>query len=181
MNTSFERISSGKDEWLTPPYILHELGKFDLDPCSPVNRPWDTAAAHYTILDDGLSKPWIGRVFCNPPYGSQTGKWLKKCAEHGNAIALTFARTDTKMFFDTIFDKADAILFIKGRIKFFHSNGKQGDSAGAPSVLIAYGDENAVLLEKAAIQGKFIRLNQNKSSNLAQSSQGRAVGSSCGS
>jgi hypothetical protein len=32
------------DEWLTPPGILKALGQFDLDPCAPVNRPWDTAA-----------------------------------------------------------------------------------------------------------------------------------------
>lgn len=31
----------GKDEWLTPPQIIKALGGFDLDPCSPINRPWD--------------------------------------------------------------------------------------------------------------------------------------------
>ena len=35
------------DEWLTPPYIIEALGRFDLDPCSPINRPWDTATIHY--------------------------------------------------------------------------------------------------------------------------------------
>lgn len=56
-----------KDEWLTPPSIIRSLGAFDMDPCSPLNRPWDTAENHYTIEDDGLSKPWTGRVWCNPP------------------------------------------------------------------------------------------------------------------
>jgi len=27
------------------------MGKFDLDPCSPIKRPWDTAKKHYTELD----------------------------------------------------------------------------------------------------------------------------------
>lgn len=98
MNVSFER-SEQKDEWLTPPHVLEQLGVFDLDPCSPVNRPWDTAKYHMTINDDGMSKKWEGRVFCNPPYGTQTKHWLDKCAEHGNCIALVFARTETKMFF----------------------------------------------------------------------------------
>jgi hypothetical protein len=50
MNTSFEgKTETGKDEWLTPPEIIKSLGEFDLDPCSPINRPWDTAKNHYTI------------------------------------------------------------------------------------------------------------------------------------
>lgn len=161
MNVSFERIKNGKDEWLTPPNIIKSLGEFDLDPCSPINRPWATAKNHYTIEDDGLRKPWFGRVWCNPPYGNQTRLWLKKCVEHGNCIVLTFARTETKMFFEHIWNAADAILFFRGRIKFFHVTGEQGDSAGAPSVLIAYGNKNAEALKHSALDGKFIQLKQN--------------------
>lgn len=158
MNVSFERTVAGKDEWLTPPDLIAALGEFDLDPCSPIDRPWDTAERHYTIDDDGLNQPWKGRVFCNPPYGTQTAVWLKKCAAHGNAIALTFARTETKMFFDTVWYKADAILFIKGRLKFYHVSGEQGDSAGAPSVLIAYGKGNAQALADSGIEGRLVYL-----------------------
>lgn len=159
MDVTFEgKTEIGKDEWLTPKYITDSLGKFDLDPCSPINRPWDTAFKHYTILDDGLSQPWHGRVWCNPPYGNSTSVWLEKCVEHGNCIALIFARTETRMFFNHIWDKADALLFIKGRLKFYHVDGTQGGSAGAPSVLVAYGQENAEILENCCIEGKFIRL-----------------------
>lgn len=158
MDVSFERTQTGKDEWLTPPELIKELGKFDLDPCSPINRIWDTAERHYTKLDDGLKMQWEGRVWCNPPYGQQTAAWLRKCAEHGNAIALTFARTETKMFFDWVWYHAHALLFIKGRLKFYHATGEQGDSAGAPSVLIAYGEENARALAKSAIKGCVVRL-----------------------
>lgn len=68
------------DEWLTPPEIMSSLGAFDLDPCSPINRPWPTAGIHYTVEDDGLSKPWFGRVWCNPPHlvarpSSGCGAW----------------------------------------------------------------------------------------------------------
>ncbi len=42
-----------KDEWLTPPEIVRSLGTFDLDPCSPINRPGPTAKRHLTIDDDG--------------------------------------------------------------------------------------------------------------------------------
>lgn len=158
MNTSFDRVEEGKDEWLTPPELIKALGEFDLDPCSPINRPWDTAKKHYTIEDNGLVQAWEGKVWCNPPYGNKTGEWLSRCATHGNAIGLAFARTETKMFFDHVWGKADALLFIKGRVSFYHVSGIKGGTAGAPSVLIAYGQNNALTLKHCKIQGKFIQL-----------------------
>lgn len=162
MNSSFEgKTETGKDEWLTPPGIIRNLGIFDLDPCSPINRPWDTASNHFTILDDGLSKDWFGRVWCNPPYGNVAKQWLKKCSEHNNSMVLIFARTETKMFFDYIWNKADAIFFFKGRLKFHHIDGTQSSSAGAPSVLVAYGKNNVEALRKFKFEGKLIELNNN--------------------
>lgn len=162
MNVTFETKYgnvAGKDEWLTPPELLKKLGKFDLDPCSPVNAPWETAKKHYTELDNGLLQPWKGRVFCNPPYGKKAKDWLIKCAEHNNCIALTFARTETKMFFESVWQKATAVLFIKGRLKFHHVTGEQAECAGSPSVLIAYGLKNALFLQKSKIEGKFLWVN----------------------
>lgn len=91
MDVTFEgKSSTGKNEWLTPPCLLRRLGPFDLDPCSPVNRPWDTARHHYTIEDDGLQQPWFGRVFCNPPYDTALiVRFIRRCVEHRNAVALT--------------------------------------------------------------------------------------------
>ena len=159
MNTSFERDEQ-KDEWLTPPHIMAALGEFDLDPCAPINRPWATADKHYTVEDDGLNQVWEGRVFCNPPYGRETQKWLNKCAEHNNCIALVFARTETRMFFDSIWSKATAIFFIKGRLSFHSVDGKKGGTAGAPSVLVAYGKENAEYLKNIKIAGCYVDLSQ---------------------
>lgn len=138
------RGKKSKEEWLTPPEIITSCGPFDLDPCAPVNRPWPTAKNHFTIKDNGLKQPWVGRVWCNPPYGRKTGEWLAKCAEHGNCIALIFARTETQFFFENVWAQAHALLFIKGRLQFYHVTGKKGNSAGAPSVLIAYNPETAI-------------------------------------
>lgn len=130
----------GKDEWLTPPEILRALGPFDLDPCSPVNRPWPTASKHYTVEDDGLSKPWTGRVWCNPPFGREAVKWLRRMAEHGNGVALIPARTETAMFFDAVWGVAHSVLFLKGRPHFHHVNGERASfNSGAPICLVAYG------------------------------------------
>lgn len=158
---SHQSSNMGTDEWLTPPYILNQLGTFDLDPCAPIIRPWDTAKKHYTIEDNGLTKEWNGRVWCNPPYGLEASKWLNKLAKHGNGIALIFARTETKMFFDHVWNKADAVLFLEGRLFFHYVTGEKAKAnAGAPSVLIAYGKECADILEQTKIKGKFIRLKQ---------------------
>lgn len=146
-----------KDEWLTPPEILTALGPFDLDPCAPITRPWEMATAHYTIEDAGLMQPWFGRVWLNPPYGSQTGVWLGKLAAHGNGIALIFARTETEMFFSQVWHKASALLFLAGRLYFHHVDGtKAAANSGAPSVLIAYGSENARRLKTAGLRGAYI-------------------------
>lgn len=147
-------------EWLTPPDILNKLGQFDLDPCSPITRPWPTAKTHFTIEDDGLKQEWFGRVWCNPPYGQETGKWLDKLAKHSNGIALIFARTETKMFFEHVWNKADALLFIERRL-FFHrlSGEKAKANSGAPSVLVAYGKNNYIALRECKIPGRFVPLN----------------------
>lgn len=143
-----------------PPYIIKALGDFDLDPCSPINRPWDTAKRHLTIKDDGLMVEWpkTDRIWCNPPYGTQCSLWMDKMARHGNGIALTFARTETKMFFSSVWGSAHAVLFIKGRLKFYHVTGEEGGAAGAPSVLIAYGEENSRVLSEVIHLGKYIKL-----------------------
>lgn len=149
------------DEWLTPPNIIASLGTFDLDPCSPINRPWDTALNHYDKNNDGLNQKWDGRIWCNPPYGLISSKWLEKLANHGNGIALIFARTETKMFFEQVWNKADALLFIEGRLYFHYVTGEVAKAnAGAPSVLIAYGKSNVEALERSNIKGKLIKLNR---------------------
>lgn len=160
MDVTFEGNSTtGKNEWLTPPDLLAKLGGFDLDPCSPVDRPWPTATNHYTIDDDGLKQPWCGRVFCNPPYDTQLiSRFIERCIEHKNVIALTFARTETKLFQELIFKKACSVLFIKGRLSFHHVTGKRGGSAGAPSCLISFDEANSEILKNCGIEGKFILL-----------------------
>jgi hypothetical protein len=158
MNTSFERCENTKVEWLTPPDLVKKLGEFDLDPCCPVNAPFYHAKNNFNETHDGLNKKWEGRVYMNPPYGKGMEKWLEKLKKHGNGIALIFARTETKCFFEHIWYDADAVLFVKGRIKFYHVKGQQGGSAGAPSIFIAYGINNAELLRMSNIEGRFLYL-----------------------
>jgi hypothetical protein len=153
-----------KDEWLTPPEIIDALGgsqSFDLDPCAPIDRPWPMAKQHYTIADNGLLKPWHGRVWFNPPYGGPkiVGPWMRRMVEHSSGMALTFARTETDLFFETVWEQAHALLFLHGRLYFHHVDGRRASAnAGAPSVLIAYGSNDAKILQACNIAGQFIKL-----------------------
>ena len=155
-------VKGAKDEWITPPFITQALGPFDLDPCAPVDAPWPIAQRTWTVLDDGLSRPWDGFVWCNPPYGPQTWRWLDRLAHHDRGgVALIFARTETAGFFAQVWAKADALLFLEGRLYFHHVTGERaGANAGAPSVLVAYGAEAVHRIRTAhqtgAIRGHLV-------------------------
>lgn len=108
--------------WLTPPSIVQALGVFDLDPCGAPNH----VLAKKTYLlengQDGLELPWHGRVWCNPPYGKEAEPFLKKLASHGSGTALIFARTETRVFFEQVWGRASALLFMRGRVKFLRAD-----------------------------------------------------------
>ena len=153
----------GKEEWLTPKHVLDALGEFDTDPCAAQVRPWSIGTKYnFTIFENGLIRPWFGRVWLNPPYGSQLPRWLSRMAKHdGGGIALVFARTETSSFFPWVWDHAHGFLFLRGRLTFCDNTGKLGKmSAGAPSMLISYSPHDSEVLKHAAsasLPGKFLR------------------------
>lgn len=149
---SHQSHRAGTTTWLTPPHILDALGPFDLDPCAAHN--WQTAKRHIILPDDGLSADWSGRVWLNPPYGSEAWEWLAKLAGHGDGIALVFARTETEGFVREVWRKADAVLFLHGRLHFHDVNGVRAKAnAGAPSCLVAYGRNNVRALADCGLPG----------------------------
>lgn len=113
---------------------------------------------HLDEADNGLAAPWFGTVWCNPPYGRETFKWLAKLADHGDGIALVFARTETVGFFEQVWERADAVFFFKGRLKFWYVDGTEADTANAPSCLIAYGKSNVEKLRNSGFAGKLVVL-----------------------
>ena len=151
--------SSGSDEWCIPKSLIDALGAFDLDPCSPgERRPWDTAATHYNAEQDGMRLPWEGRVWLNPPY-SDARRWLARLADHGRGTAIVFARTETALWFDTIWPRASGLLFLRGRVTFCHVDGRPAKAnSGAPSALVAYGSDDAALLRSCGLAGHFVAL-----------------------
>lgn len=130
------------DDWLTPPDILLRLGKFDFDPC-PYPMP----------NFNGLEIPWIGRVWCNPPFNRQDRpKWMERIALHGNGILLIPAATETKAFYNWVWSKADAICFVEGRPHFHFPDGRRAPfNCGTAITLIAYGPINVRILKSSEL------------------------------
>jgi len=138
--------------WLTPPEILQSLGPFDLDPCAPSVRPWEMARDHISLPADGLAAEWWGRVWLNPPFGTKAAAWLRKMKAHGNGIALIPARTETAMFYESVWGGGDAVCFLKGRPHFHHVDGTRAPfNSGAPICLVAYGLDNVEALKRASL------------------------------
>lgn len=144
------------DVWLTPPEILAKLGPFDCDPCAAIDQPWRTASVQYTKRENGLTQPWVGRVWLNPPYGSRVGYWTERLADHGDGIALVFARTDTD-WFQRAAARADGLLLLWGRLCFCRADGTQtADNSGAPSCFLAYGERNVRSLTESGLRGILV-------------------------
>lgn len=152
------------DIWLTPPSVIEALGgadSFDLDPCAPFRSPVRTARGAYSyVFQDGLALPWAGRVFLNPPYSRPAfSRFLDRMAAHDHGVALIFARTETRDFFDCVWDRASGLLFLKGRLAFLRPDGSTGTgNSGAPSVLCAYGHSDAECLAFSGLEGQFVPL-----------------------
>lgn len=152
------RPVAGTHVWLTPPEILGALGPFDLDPCAaPSPRPWPTAARHIELPECGLSAEWSGRVWCNPPFGNQTWLWLERMAQHGNGIALTFARTETEGFRRWVWGEAHSVMFLASRPHFYRQDGmRAAGNSGGPICLIAYGSNNTKALRESGLNGAIV-------------------------
>ena len=84
-----EQEVSTSDDYYTPAWVFEDMGiGFDLDVAAPPGGvPWIPAKRYYTKADDGLSQPWAGRVWMNPPYSGVT-PWWERFKDHNNGIAL---------------------------------------------------------------------------------------------
>lgn len=149
-----------KEDWLTPPLIIKRLGQFDLDPCASVRQPWRTARRMVTLPVDGLTVPWAGRVWLNPPFKRKILPWAKRLVEHGNGVILVPARTESQ-YFQLLWQHADAIFFSYERWMFHYPRtGRQCPTSGwVGCALAAFGKYNANSLVAAGLWGNVVMKN----------------------
>ena len=142
----------GRDDWTTPWEVfepVHHVARFSGDACAT-----DSRAARCTPFlspeEDALTTPWdqLGeRVWCNPPYGREIGRWFARVVDQVAAgrvrlvCMLTFANTDTQYWRDhvALSPHCHAVVFLRPRVRFVLPGDDQ-TRAGAPkgSALIVY-------------------------------------------
>ena len=145
------------DEWYTPPEVVEAarqaLGGIDLDPAScDVAQETVRAAQYYTKADDGLSRPWAGRVFLNPPFSVKAGKaeFVAKLVGHYVSGDVTAAVLVTSVDFGGAWaaplrKHVAATCLGQGRTKFHHPE-KSNDPA-LPSAFHYFGPDVARFAE----------------------------------
>ena len=131
--------NSGETEWYTPPEIIRlakaVMGDIDLDPASSAEANMVVRAKRfYNFEDNGLEKPWAGRVWLNPPYAEGlVGTFTQKLTGHvlagevSEAIALVNNATETGWFQECL-SVARGVCFPKGRVRFW----QPGEAEGTP-------------------------------------------------
>lgn len=135
-------FTSLSNEWPTPQDLFDRLNAefcFTLDAAAtPENAKCDR---YFTYIENGLAQSWANeRVWLNPPYGSDLGRWVEKAVREPSelTVMLVPARTDTRwwsLFWDhenhKPFDGCE-VRFIKGRVKF----GNGSVNAPFPSAIV---------------------------------------------
>jgi phage N-6-adenine-methyltransferase len=143
---------SDQNDWRTPRQYLDAarkvLGRIDLDPASSAEANETVKAAKfYTEKDNGLTEPWKGRLWLNPPYGGEARAFVDRLVkefEVGNVTAavllLNSHPTETK-WFQQLLVRDCPVCFVTGRIHFGGPSRTVSSSATHGSVLVYLGKD----------------------------------------
>jgi hypothetical protein len=172
MTTSAPSYSTGEyagedDEWFTPPGIIEPareaLGGIDLHPAThAIAQQTIAAATFYTAADNGLARPWFGRVWLNPPFNRTLLSLFveKLLAEYASgaveqAILLTHDYTDVE-WFHAAARAAQVVCFPSGRIHFRSPCGDE-NSPRQGQALFYFGRDDAAFRRTFADVGLIVR------------------------
>ena len=135
------------DDVYTPAWIFDRLGlRFDLDVAAPPGgAPLVPADRYLDAEADGLSAPWHGRVWMNPPYSNVT-PWVRRFVAHRHGVALVpFARS---RWLNRLWDEADALVVPANVGSFTWADGV---TMRFPVYLAAFGDECCAALRRIGV------------------------------
>ncbi len=109
------------DECYTPRWVFDAMGlQFDLDVAAPHGGPWHVPCDRYlTVEDDGLTAPWHGLVWCNPPYSS-VRDWVARWVQHDRGALMTQVAS-AQPWRAALYSNADALYI--GRVDFARPDG----------------------------------------------------------
>jgi hypothetical protein len=150
--TVHERPVGATVEWYTPPELFDALGvRFDLDPAGAVQSTPSDAYCHvvWTRETDGLSHPWFGHVWLNPPYGREAVPFIDRMIAHGDGLMLLPSRTETAAYQRALV-AASAVCFLRDRLWFIRNDDYQARSSFG-STLFAFGSWATGVLHRADV------------------------------
>src|SRR5574341_2359160 len=139
-------VRDWSNDILTPEWILElarqVLRRIDLDPCG---HPEDIVKARKRILlpEDGLSFPWRGGVWVNPPFGRGVEKWWHKAwvsSKPGARVLMIVPVWTDSVAWQFYGTRSDAICFLRGRVSFLYPKGteKLGNNAANSHAIVAF-------------------------------------------
>lgn len=139
------------DERYTPRWVFDGLAiTFDLDPASPLEGGDAVPARRkLTIADDGLSQPWSGLVWLNPPFSSAT-PWADKFRRHGAGVFL--GPIANARWWVELAATAD-LLWLCRDFAFTHPT-HAGRRSSMPLAFVALGEPSTEALERLARSGR---------------------------
>jgi ParB family chromosome partitioning protein len=117
------------DGWYTPAWITDAarqvMGAIDLDPatCAAAQNTV-LADKWYTKTEDGLSQPWAGRVWLNPPYSDPT-PWTEKLLRtyRSGDVSMCMALTNcscSPKWAQPLWHHCSAVCLLNKRVNFWH-------------------------------------------------------------
>ena len=121
-----KQFESAKTDWETPDDVFIPLDKefgFSLDVAASAQNT--KCSSFLSEEDNALEKQWSGTCWCNPPYGRDLQKWVRKAVietwNHVTTVMFIPARTNTKWWHEFCIPFGE-VRFVKGRPKFGGAN-----------------------------------------------------------
>ena len=158
MSTLFEigasDVADTSNDCYTPRWIFDAAGLvFDMDVAAPVDPARRTCPArrYLTPVEDGLSQPWDGLVWMNPPF-SKASPWAERFAAHACGMTLT-PTWGRSIWRARLLSCADAMALIW--IDFIRPDGSKLEAL-APCVLVGCGPTAVEAVARVALADKYI-------------------------
>lgn len=106
-----DQVATSPELWRP---LADAMGGFDVDPAAGC-EPQSIAETRYTPADDGLTSPWYGTVWLNPPFSDKTPWYRRLVTQYRGGdvtAAVAVAPCDQSTdWFQAYFSTADLIGF----------------------------------------------------------------------
>ncbi len=156
------------DRYFTPQIVLdrvvEQFGAIDLDPChDPDPACAVVAELRYDAREgqDGLVLPWVGKVFCNPPW-SEPAPWALRAVQHvasspeHEVLAVVNATPGAQWWARYVWPFA-LVCFPSQRLRFGKPGGAKPTPCPTDSAVLYYGQHKERFCEVWGSLGTIVQ------------------------